>query len=199
MATVNGTLNQDTWLNGNAPTTNNNGSGSMTVGDSAGNDKARAVLKFTMPANPGGGTITKIEVGLYNTSANGAGSYDVNLYQGTSTPATTWVDSQATWDIYKTSNNWTAAGGASDYSATIIDSFARPFTTSVYSYWVIQGTGATNPLSLTWGDTVNLLVRAPSSTGNNDFFQDSGAANPPVLIVTYTAVLNIPDARVFFM
>lgn len=187
MATIDGTLNQDTYITGYETTTNKNGI-ALLIGDHGGGDKARALLKFTLPANPGSATITDIKVSLYHTALNGGGSYSINAYNGTSTPATTWVDSQATWNIYKTSTNWTASGAFSDFISTIVGSYSRTVSspTSAYLDIPIQGTGATNPLSLNWGDTVNLLIAAPSSAGNNDSFDSSSQANPPKITITYT-------------
>lgn len=187
MATIDGTLNQDTYITGYEPTTNKNGI-ALLIGDNGGGDKARALLKFTLPANPGSATITDIKISIYRTGANGSGSYSINAHNGTSTPATTWVDSQATWNIYKTATNWTVAGAGSDFISTIVGSYARTGSSPLNSYWdiPIQGTGATNPLSLNWGDTVNLLIAAPSSAGNNDLFHSSSQANPPKITITYT-------------
>lgn len=192
MATIDQIASNDTWIDGNSPTQNRNFYGSLVVGDVGGSDKGRVLLRFTLPADPGSGsTIDKIELKLWFESANGASSITHNVYGENTTDSTSWVDTQATWNNAATGNAWTAAGGASDFSSTIIDSLALTNSgTGAYVTWVIQGTGATNPLSLTWGDTINLMVRAPSSAGNNRFFSDietAGTGQDPKLTITYTA------------
>ena len=186
MATIDGTLNQDTYITGYQPTTNQNGN-TLLLGDHGGSDQARGLFKFTLPANPGSATITDVVVKLYLSGGNGTSAVDFNIYNGTSTPATTWVDSQATWNIYKTSTNWTASGGFSDFVSTILGKWTSD--TSIitgYKDFAVQGSGAINPLSLNWGDTVNFMVRAPSSAGTNRYFDSSSQANPPKITVTYT-------------
>lgn len=187
MATVNGTVAQDTWLDGNAQTTNRS-SLALRVGDQGGSDGARTVMICTMPANPGGSpTITNIDLKLYCTNPGGV-PIDINAYRGTSTPATNEVATQATWTIYSTGNNWTTLGGFSDYNSTIISTTTVTGSGSYFTF-PLYGGSATNPITATWGDTIALMLRSPSSTAKQVDFNNSRGVpgtNYPILEVTYT-------------
>ena len=192
MATVETFSTADTWVDAFEPTSNKNSETSLVVGDRAGSDKGRAILRFTLPSDPGvGSVIDKIELQLFEKSENNGGTYNINVYGQDTSDSTSWVENQATWDIAATGNNWTAAGGASDFSTTIIDTVVRSgAAANAYIVWVLQGTGATNPLSSNWGDTINLFLRAPSSAPSNRIYASSataGTSQDPKLTITYSA------------
>lgn len=188
------TVSNDTWISANATTTNYNSDGRLVVGDVGGSDRGRALLRFTLPSDPNGSgsTITKVELQMYYYDSNGSSAIDINVYEDNGgDDSAGWLDSQATW-IHSESgigNTWTVAGAASDFSSTIIDTNALGATsTKAFESWVLVGTGATNPITVTWGETINLLVRAPSSASENRYFEDSAAtsAQQPKIVVTYT-------------
>jgi len=110
---------------------------------------------------------------------------------------TTWTEAGATWNKYDGVNNWTAAGG--DYSATIVDSltFAGSETAGTEAAFVLLGTGATNAMSITWGDTVSLLLKPASGTSLDRWCslaskEHATSSYRPTLRVTYlTSDANI--------
>lgn len=159
---------------------NDNGT-TLYVQGQAGNDY-RGLTRFTMPNLSG--TVTDVKLYYYNYTDRGAGT--IECHQATGTGGTSWVESQAKWTQYSTGNNWTSSGG--DFSATVIHSLA---TSSVGWYaFILMGTGSTNPLTLTWNDTVNLLFKMSSEGGSLHgvaFRSNSAASELPYVEVTYTS------------
>ncbi len=190
MATITVSPTLDTWLDSFSPTVNRD-SLNLRIGDQGGSDGARSLIRFTMPANPGGGVITEIKIELYCHGSGGGTDMVTNMYYGTSTPATSWGETTATWNSYNGSTGWTAVGGFSDFISTIVDSvtIVTADQNTVLTWYLMGGT-ADNPLTLNWGDTVNLMFRAPSSLGKQYDFRRSEAANPPLVTITYTTNLG---------
>ena len=113
----------DTEINISNPTTNYGTSVNLRVGDgdTAGNGVHRSFIKFDLSSIPSSDTVTSATLSLYENSAedgHGVGSWAVKLQR----VRRDWVETEATWNIWKTSNNWSTAGAgntSSDiYSAT---------------------------------------------------------------------------------
>jgi hypothetical protein len=72
--------------------------------------RRRSILKFDLSASvPAGATITLTTLILYCGVT--LASRTITVYR---LLRTDWVEAQATWNIYKTGNNWTTAGALSD-------------------------------------------------------------------------------------
>lgn len=141
----------------------------------------RVFAGFTLPSDPGG-TITKIELYLRTVNGNTAEATDVHEITTSG-----FDDAQATWNSYSTGNSWTTPGG--DYSGTIIDTITPSTVANTWNVWTIQGTGATNPLSLDWGDSIDLLLKFNDESANGHyvgFYGDHTAGSEPYLLITYT-------------
>lgn len=180
MSTTTTTSSNATAIRGQSPDTNYDG-GTMYVQNYSGSI-IRTLAGFTLPSNPGGATITKID--LYLRTVNGNTSEPTDVHEITTAG---FDDAQATWNSYSTGNSWTTAGG--DYSATIIDTITPSITANTWNVWTIQGTGATNPLSLDWGDSIDLLLKFNDEGVNNHyvgFYGDHTAGSEPYLEITYT-------------
>lgn len=181
----------DTWISAHATTTNYGTATTIIVGDVGGGDRGRLLFRFTLPADPGGGqVISKIELKIFQHASNGTAAITHNVYGPSTADSTGWVESQTTWNIAATSNNWTVAGAASDFNTTVIESFVSTSTNENNTYFTIeiQGAGADNPLSLDWGDTINLMVRAPSGAGDNRYYRSkeyTGTDTDPYLLITH--------------
>lgn len=100
-------------------------------------------LKFTMPASLG--TITQIDL-VYTTNATQT-AITQNLYTANS------------WTYTGTTMTWNNKNG---YSGSIIHSATNPTTAETQHIFNLQGNGATNPLSKTWGDTILLACKNAS-------------------------------------
>jgi hypothetical protein len=145
----------------------------------------RCPIRFVMPTISG--TITQVilyqkVLGVTGTPGN------ARVHQ---LLRTDWVEGQATWNIYKTSNNWSTAGAAgagTDYSSTVIDEVAVPSTGNWQALYLMGGT-SDNPLALTSGQTIDLIIRNATESGTNytQYYGRTGDSNGHYLEVTYTA------------
>lgn len=173
----------DTLVSSYTGETNTN-YGSQTyfnVGQYGGVQKLRTFIKFTLSS--GSGTISDVKLNVKETQ--GRSGIVMNAHQ---LSRTNWTENGATWNKYDGTNNWTTAGG--DYSATIIDQITN--TASNFNTFVLMGTGADNPLTLTWGDTVHLLIKGNDEvSGNNTNFYSkeySTTGDRPYIEITYSTV-----------
>ena len=115
----------DTYLNSGAPNTNFGNMGVIVVGETNdGNDVFRSVIKFDLSSIPAGSTITSAtltvtlaEAGSFRANNNRA----LKVYRS----LRAFSESQATWNVYTTGNNWGTAGAnntTTDREATDIGS-----------------------------------------------------------------------------
>lgn len=156
------------------------------------NGNQRPVISFTIPSIPeSGAVITSIKMYLYKY-------YDVSGWNCPAAEAhessrADWVESEVTWNSYKSGFAWTTAGG--DFSATIISLTTSPLSQGSYGWeeWILQGTGATNPLSKNWGDSIDLFLKYPTWTSGLDgiagWYTKDYTTDPtlcPKLIITYS-------------
>lgn len=99
---------KDTWLEESNPDDNHGLETSFNILDYIGYTY-RAILEFDISSLPVGAELISATLELYFYTSSGAvtgktvWAYKLNL--------TDWVEAQATWNIYKTGSNWTAAGG----------------------------------------------------------------------------------------
>jgi hypothetical protein len=93
------------------------------------NDTAHAVARFTgVPAViPTSATINSVTMTCYISSWNGT---DTNFNTGWYELKRAFVDTQATWNIYSTGNNWQTAGGfgANDAGGLLTSYVTGPVT-----------------------------------------------------------------------
>lgn len=148
--------------------------GAFTAGNFSGSTR-NGLIDFTMSS--GSGTISKVTLFLYSSGEIRSGGTH-SAHQITTTG---WTQAGVTWNKYDGTNNWTTAGG--DYGSAI-------YTTGTISGtpgWVqfdLMGGSASNPLTLNWGDDVNILVKVASGTSEVDY---DTATNLPYLEITYTS------------
>ncbi len=192
--TTTASLTQSTWNDAGAATT-----AFFSVVPNAvvstGSDPANSFFRFTMPANPGGGVISQVTLDAA-CNANGFGingvGYDIHKVTQTG-----WVESTMTWNKYDGTNNWATPGG--DYSGTIINTIpSNPCGgLAVYFHSDIMGGAATNPLTLNWGDQVDLVITGhTNAAGSLGMDGRPSPTNPPTLTITYTVVAT-SDALFF--
>jgi len=160
----------DTTLRSSTPTTNYSTLDYMTCRTSG----FTCALSFTMPASLG--TITDISLTLCPKPANNTFS-QAEVHKMT---RNNLVESEATWNVYSSGNNWTSPGG--DYSGSVLDTLVFPDTNTCDTANV---TG-----SYTWGDEATFLVigRSGQSDDNDIATKEiSDSAKRPLLTITYTA------------
>jgi len=181
MATIQVNITAGTYMDAGSPTTNFNDGWPRYIGSVAAEN--RSIFRFVMPTIDVG-VITKIELFLYSAERGGA-AFNCLLY---ALRRSDWVQSQATWNIFKTSNNWGTAGAkntASDYINTIIDQAATPAVGNWYSL-VLLGTGADNAVSLTWGQTFDGLIAGDVVTAGRYIGHHGDGTTVPYVVITYT-------------
>ncbi len=139
---------RDSYVAENAATTNYGTSTVIRAGDEGGKttNTDRMLLYFDASSLVGAGVvgsdITAVTLTYYSQGGSGSGSppYQHGIYKLKNTRQD-WVEGEVTWNIYKTANSWTTAGG--DYEATT----PTPFTFDV----------PTTPGSKTLGSDANLV------------------------------------------
>lgn len=180
--TTAGTLDGDTFLDSINSTSNYSSAAEIQTIRYGGRIQ-RSVLEWTLPSDPGG-TVTDVKMTLTTSFNQGSNLHDV--HEVTESGA---VISQMTWNNYATGSAWSTGGG--DFSGTIIDSFTCSADETAYDSY-LMGAGASNPLTLDWGDSVMVVVKRNNETTNtlNRSYwssDENGDGSGPTLEITYTA------------
>lgn len=168
------TNNKDSWISSLQPDNNYGDQTTMSFGTqySGGSNYARRVIiNFTLPS--GSATISKIDLILsqYGAKNGTADLGDIEVHQHTSA----WTELGVTW------NN------QGSYSSTVIDHVHEGDGWR----WTLMGSGSENPLTLTWGDTVDLLILCTNEgTGGVNGYYNFGTKDRgsylPYIEITYT-------------
>lgn len=188
------TNNGDSYLSSANVTTNYGSLDNFDIERRTTGLRVESIISFTLPAVSG--TISAVKLYIYKINNAGHSTSDTTLtYNVYEVLRTDWVEAQVTYNIYKTSNNWTTAGclgDGTDYSSTVIDADPVTNTYPEWHNWVLMGTGADNPLTLTWSDRVDLKIDisaqpASTNTGFRGASKEHATTNiRPYLEVTYT-------------
>lgn len=185
--------NKDCQIYDTSPTFNYGAVDALNIRKTGGAERLRTLIKFTLPA--GSGTISKITLTLTkSTSLTATGNVEAHEItqsgwtEGTGSGSAT--GDGATWNTYNGSSNWATGGG--DYSGTIINTVADPANVGDLLNIDLLGGSATNSISVTWGGTVELLLKQVTETGGTDtggiyYSKENGTpSNRPYLTITYT-------------
>jgi hypothetical protein len=191
-ATAQNTL--DTWLNSFYITEPDSKSNFIQVGQyNYGARKFRGLLSWTLPK--GTGNIKKIEIFYYCVTSldqyqanNGTlGVYSFNRDANYS------FTSKANWNTYNGKNSWATPG--TNYTVRPIDTTTIGYASCTSSpRWInftIMGTGAENPLNLTWGNSFQILLKQTDETliSRSDRLQTQEASmNKPRMRITYSGI-----------
>lgn len=183
--------NDATWARSDQPTVNQNGSGNLLAGNSASGADFHSFISFDLSAIPAGSTINSVSLTLAQFADAGSGATPVQLDLLQLTRV--FVETQVTWNIYSTGNNWTTPGG--DFNPTILSSItasAQPTASRVFGssgsfVSVVQSAvNAPQPLELM------LKLNDESGLTRNLFFfgndEQATSTNRPLLTIDYTAV-----------
>jgi len=97
----------------------------------------RCLFEFDISSLPSNATITSATLGLYynsygNNDPNGKTVWAYKLSR------TDWVDTEATWNIYKTGSSWTSAGGDYVTSNPSGGSTTFPAAADAWMEWDVQ-------------------------------------------------------------
>ena len=176
----------DNWIREGNPTTNYGTTGTMLIGFISGNGIARGLIKFDLTKGTNPINSTKAVVSTDATLTLYCDEYFTTKTLAAYECLRNWVESESTWNIYSTGNNWTTVGAGSagnDYNSTSVGSVS------------VSSTGAkdiTIPKALIqkWVDTQNygLVLRNTSEADNyNRFVSSAGttASQRPKLTFEY--------------
>jgi len=100
---------KDTYLRQDDPTINYGDDSGFRIQDTN-NETLRSILEFDISSLPAEATITAATLSLYYYNYIGKKPTGKTVW-AYKLSRTNWVELEATWNIYKTGSNWTAAGG----------------------------------------------------------------------------------------
>lgn len=189
--------------------TSNKGTGTnINIGESnAGTDRRqRALIKYDLSSIVSGSVVSAatLSLWLYLDEANVGG--DWKIYR----QLTAWVESQATWNIYSTGNNWTTAGGFDAADCETTDFGSTPFGASEgagekqieldgqsadYAEFEDQVGNTPGTTNLGW------LIRSAGEINDGYRFRSSAyatAGERPKLVATFISPATVSGAPIFW-
>lgn len=195
-----GTAGIDVPIRSDTPTTNYNTTTVFNIGEAnSAAQVGRALIKFDLSSIPANATINSATLSLWTTADLSDNARTFRIYR----TLRNWVESQATWNIFSTGNNWGTAGGfnASDSEQTDIGS--RAFTASEANgekQWTLTASAIQEMVAGTFANN-GFIVKA--DTENNDMYQfatsdNATAGNRPKLVIDYSEATNTPTATATF-
>jgi YD repeat-containing protein len=128
-----------------------------------GSNYQRGLFRFTLPSGSGFVDNVTLQFYVFESYNGGVNEYNISAYSLTKT----WGESQVTFNKNDSSTNWSTAGG--DYSAVEIASYRRMNNLGFYNL-TLKGRNAKNPLNLTWGSTVNIIVKPVNDSLNQGIY-----------------------------
>ena len=104
------TSGTDTFLSSNAPTTNYGTDSKIEIGENNAltNYVFRGLIKFDLSSIPANSSITSAILSLWTETDYSSNARTLSAYR----VLRAWSESQATWNVYTTGNNWGTAGCA---------------------------------------------------------------------------------------
>lgn len=185
----NATDGLDTLINSAAATTNYGTNDEIFIGENNTSTAIyRGLIKFDFTGFPAYTSIKAARLGLYANLSRSSNARTYQIYRC----LRDWVETQATWNIWKTANNWSTAGGQSgaDYEATGIGSAPFSAVEALSEFKEIPFTNLTALTEMISGTFTNNGFFLIADTQNNDAytFASSDAASQathPYLIVEY--------------
>ena len=113
-----GSAMKDTYIASSAPTTNNGSATVFAVGENnTASSVARGLLQFDLSGLPNDLTVVSATLSLWVSADHSNNARLMSAYA--IRPGRDWVETQATWNIFKTSNNWGTAGAGNTTSDII--------------------------------------------------------------------------------
>lgn len=130
---------ESTFIYEATPTTNFGTNVELSVGRSAAGQIRRSLLRFpNLPA--GVTTIANGKLYLYSSAVSMTAPRDLTVYR----VLRNWVETQATWNVYSTGNNWGTAGcaNATDFESTTIGTVSVPASPAANSEIIVPLTSS---------------------------------------------------------
>lgn len=190
-----GTAGQDATIKSSGGGTGNFATDTtIVVGEwNAGSSIERTLIKFDLSSLPSDAVISSATLSLYALTDLSSNARTVRVYR----VKRAWVESQVTWNIWSTGNNWSTAGGfhADDCEQTDIGSRAFTATETLNQFKDFSLTPTTKA-DLDLGN--GYLIKSDTETNDMYTFASSDnatAANRPKLVIEYTAGDDAGGAR----
>lgn len=153
----------------------------------------RSLLKFDLSSIPAYASIVSATLSLWTKTDYSTNARDVKVYR----VLRNWVETQATWNVYSTGNNWGTAGcgnsttdydGANIWASTNV-SASVPNNTEVQ--WVFTATGLAELKKVINGTYSNYGMLLKADTESADFYYyyssaDATSGYRPKLVIEYT-------------
>lgn len=189
----------DTFIHRDTATTNYGTNTGLFIGNNGGGTNTyRVVIKFAGLSDgtvPPSATITSATLSLYCYAEASGNARTLRVYRS----KRAWVETQATWNIYSTGNNWATAGGfgADDCEQTDIGSraFSATETTGKYKDWTLTAADIQAIVKGTWTNNGFLIKADTENTDRYAFYSSDNADNKPKLTVVYS--LPVGGAIIF--
>lgn len=174
---------KDSYGRVNSPTSNYGTATDLRV--SQGGEKARSWFEFDISAIPAGQVITSATLSLYYSSYIGTNPSGQTVW-AYKLIRIDWVESEVTWNIYKTGSSWTTAGGDYVTSDPSGGSTTFPGAGGAWLTWnvtdIVQDAYDSE-------DSVEILIRyndeSPTSYARAFLNSKENASNKPKLTVVY--------------
>jgi hypothetical protein len=108
---------KDTYINSGAVDTNYGTSADILIGRASSASKI-ALVQFDYSSIPSNATVSAVTLSLWLYANNATNASDVSVYN----LKMAWVETEATYNVYSTGNNWQTAGaaGANDFDSTVL-------------------------------------------------------------------------------
>ena len=189
---------KDSTLQQIAPTINYGSAAAIYVADRDGSRNARAVIEFDISGLPVDMAITSATLSLYYYdyhAADGYGNPSGKTVWAYKLTRTDWVEAQVTWNIYKTANNWTTAGG--DY-VTVTPSGGSTTFPAAAGAWMNWNVKAIVQNAYSNGNPAEFLVRFATESragGSFSYFyskEHATAGTRPKLTIDYKEAGGAP-------
>ncbi len=192
-----GAAMSDTYMSSSAPTTNNGTNTVFAVGENnTASSVARGLLQFDLSGLPNDLTVVSATVSLWVSADHSDNARVMSAYAIQA--GRNWVETQATWNNYKTSVAWGTAGGGNttnDIVGTAIGtvSVANNLTAGT-QVDIILDPGAVQ--SMRWQDYFGFeLQMATENNDRYDFVSSDNATSGqrPKIVIEYYADTPTPD------
>jgi hypothetical protein len=171
----------DTYIDQGSSTTNYGTSAGLILG--VGNSLYRRILlRFDWMPKAGKLLFTDdLKIQLYNESSYGAVCPWADLY----CLKRDWIESQVTWNIYSTGNNWTNGGGigTNDTGNITVRLPGLPAPGNWWTFYVPMGV----LLQMIKENNYGIIINSPTDSAQNTLTSSSGAtaANRPKYTFSY--------------
>jgi len=129
----------------------------------------RYVVEWKLPKAKG--TISKVELFLYSRPIFSYLTQVVNVHI-LNQP---FVENEVCWNKCDKNHKWATPGG--DFNNVVVAHYKASNELPAWHHWTLMGREADNPLKITWGDTVRLMIKTTEKLGRQEIYFTREAAD----------------------